>query len=275
AACVAGADGGSVPDRHRRHRTPGVTDTASGSLVARAHPFTSLTATLAVVLLAFLLPPSIGPVVLALLSVAAAAIVGDAAALTPSFIIVVPLWLLLLLVQGVLGDAPFTIWGPVTLSISGLDQALAQGARLTAIVVASMLALRGFRASRFVDAAAERRWSFSIAYLVAATLQTIPRLRQRVTLIRDAQRSRGLRVQGSIAQRITSLVPLTLPLILGALADADDRAVALEGRAIAAVTAPGARRTPLAPPPDTALDRAVRWGSALVVVVAIIWRISR
>ncbi|MGH7533593.1 MAG: energy-coupling factor transporter transmembrane component T family protein [Gemmatimonadales bacterium] len=252
-----------------------MTDTASGSLVARAHPFTSLTATLAVVLLAFLLPPSIGPVVLALLAVAAAAIVGDAGALTPSLIIVVPLWLLLLLVQGVLGDAPFTTWGPVPLSISGLDEALAQGARLTAIVVASMLVLRGFRASRFVDAAAERRWPFSIAYLVAATLQTIPRLRQRVTLIRDAQRSRGLRVQGTIVQRVTSLIPLTLPLILGALADADDRAVALEGRAIAAVTAPGARRTPLAPPADTALDWAVRWGSALVVIVAIIWRVSR
>ncbi|HET7024423.1 MAG TPA: energy-coupling factor transporter transmembrane component T [Gemmatimonadales bacterium] len=252
-----------------------MTPSAPGSLVARAHPFTSLTVTLAVVVLAFLLPASIGPVVLALLAIAVAAVVGDPASLTPSLIIVVPLWLLLLLVQGVLGDAPFTTWGPLTLSIGGLDEALAQGARLTAIVVASMLALRGFRASRFVDAAAERRWPFSAAYLVAATLQTIPRLRQRVTLIRDAQRSRGLRVQGSIVQRVTALVPLTLPLILGALADTDDRAVALEGRAIAAVTAPGARRTPLAPPVDTVVDRVVRWGSVLAVAVAIIWRITR
>lgn len=252
-----------------------MTTGASGGLAARAHPFTPLTATLAVVILAFLLPAPMGPVVLALIAVAAAPILGDGAALRPSLIIVAPLWLLLFLVQGVLGDAPFTAWGPVALSVAGLQEALAQGARLTAIVVASMLALRGFRASRFVDAAAERGWPFSAAYLVAATLQTIPRLRQRVVLIRDAQRSRGLQVQGSIAERITALVPLTLPLILGALADADDRAVALESRAIAAVTAPGARRTPLAPPRDTPLDRAVRWGAAAAVIVAIVWRAVR
>ena len=252
-----------------------MTTGASGGLAARAHPFTPLTATLAVVILAFLLPAPLGPVVLALLTVAGASVLGDRGALPPSFIIVVPLWLLLFLVQGVLGDAPFTKWGPLTLSVGGLQEALAQGARFTAIVVASMLTLRGFHASRFVDATAERRWPFSAAYLVAATLQTIPRLRQRVVTIRDAQRSRGLRVQGSIAERISALVPLTMPLILGALADADDRAVALESRAIAAVTAPGAHRTPLAPPVDTALDRAVRWGAVAAVGAAFVWRAIR
>ncbi|HEU5359422.1 MAG TPA: energy-coupling factor transporter transmembrane component T [Gemmatimonadales bacterium] len=245
------------------------------SPIGRAHPFTPLTATLAVVFLAFLLPAPAGPVVLALLAVACAPLVGDAAALYPALIIVVPLWLLLFLVLGVLGDAPFTALGPVTLSVAGTREALAQGARLTAIVVPSLLALRGFRAARFVDAAAERGWPFSAAYLVAATLQTIPRLRHRVILIRDAQRSRGLKVRGSIVQRVRALVPLTLPLILGALADADDRAVALESRGVAAVVVPGARRTPLDPPADSILDRTIRWGAVLAVVLAAAWRVVR
>ena len=245
------------------------------SALTRAHPFTPLTATLAVVFLAFLLPAPAGPVILAVLAVASAPLLGDGGALRPTFIIVIPLWLLLFLVQGVLGDAPFTAIGPLTLSVAGAREALAQGARLTAIVVPSVLALRGFRAARFVDAAAERGWPFSAAYLVAATLQTIPRLRHRVILIRDAQRSRGLRVRGSIVQRVRALVPLTLPLILGALADADDRAVALESRGVAAVGVPGARRTPLDPPVDRALDRAVRWGAVLAVVLAAAWRVIR
>ena len=245
------------------------------SALTRAHPFTPLTATLAVVFLAFLLPAPDGPVVLALLAVVSAPLLGDGAALRPTFVIVLPLWLLLFLVQGVLGDAPFTALGPVTLSVAGTREALAQGARLTAIVVPSVLALRGFRAARFVDAAAARGWPFSAAYLVAATLQTIPRLRHRVTLIRDAQRSRGLRVRGSVVQRIRALVPLTLPLILGALADADARAVALETRGVAAVVVPRARRTPLDPPADSALDRAVRWGAVLAVFLAAAWRVIR
>lgn len=241
--------------------------------VERAHPFTPLTVTLAVVLLVFLLPAPVGPVSLALALILLAPFIGDGYVLAPSLVIVLPLWVLLLVVLGVLGDAPFTRVGPVELSVAGLTETVAQGARLTAIVVASVLALRGFRASRFVDAAAARGWPFALTYLVAATLQTLPRLRQRVTLIRDAQRARGLRLRGSIITRAAGLIPLTLPLVLGALADADDRAVALESRAVAAASGRAAGRTPLHPPADTTLDRAIRWGAVLATLAALAWRI--
>lgn len=242
------------------------------SPVERAHPFTPLVATLAIVALAFLLPAPAGPALLALGLTLVAPFLGDGHTLRPTLIIVLPLWLLLFVVLGVLGDAPFVTFGPVELSGAGATEAIAQGSRLTAIVVASVLTLRAFRPSRFVDAASARGWPFSVTYLVAATLQTIPRLRQRVILIRDAQRARGLRVTGSLLTRAAALVPLTLPLVLGALADADDRAVALETRAVAAVTTPRARRTPLHPPADTVLDRMVRWGSVAAVAGAAAWR---
>jgi energy-coupling factor transport system permease protein len=250
-----------------------VTGAPGTSAVERAHPFTPLTVTLAVVALAFLLPEPAGPAALALALVLTAPFIGDGHTLRPTLIIVLPLWILLFIVLGILGDPPFTHVGPVEVSAPGFREAVAQGSRLTAIVVASVLALRGFRASRFVDAAAARGWPFPVTYLAAATLQTLPRLRQRVLLIRDAQWARGLRLRGSIVTRAAALIPLALPLILGALADADDRAIALETRAVAAVTTPGARRTPLHPPADSALDRGLRWGAVACAAAALLWRI--
>ena len=249
-----------------------MTRAGAPSLVERAHPFTPLVVTLAVVALAFLLPAPAGPVALALVLTLIAPFIGDGHTLRPTIIIVLPLWILLFVVLGILGDAPAIAVGPIKLSAAGSAEAIAQGSRLTAIVVASVLTLRAFRPSRFVDAASARGWPFPVTYLVAATLQTIPRLRQRVTLIRDAQRARGLRVTGSLVTRAAALVPLTLPLVLGALADADDRAVALETRAVAAVTTPKAHRTPLHPPTDTVPDRIIRWSAGAAVVAAAIWR---
>ncbi|MFI5234805.1 MAG: hypothetical protein ACHQXA_03770, partial [Gemmatimonadales bacterium] len=146
------------------------------SRVARAHPFTPLVLTLAVVALVFLVPAPAGPVALAIALLLAAPLLGDAGTLRPALVIALPLWILLFVVQGALGDAPYLWFGPVRLSVAGVRETVAQGSRLTAIVAASFLLLRGFNASRFVDAAMVRRWPFSAAYLLAATLQIIPRL---------------------------------------------------------------------------------------------------
>jgi energy-coupling factor transport system permease protein len=251
-----------------------MSDAAPRRLAARAHPFTPLVLVLAVVLLAFLLPAPAGPLALAALTVVLAPVVRDAGALRPAAVIVVPLWILLFVVQALLGDAPRIALGPVAVSATGLRETIAQGARLTAIVIASLVVVRGFRASRFVDAALARGWPFAAAYLVAATIAMIPRLRQRVAVIRDAQRARGLRLGGSLRARLAGLGPLALPLVFGALADADDRALALESRGVVAASRkPG--RTPLHPPPDTTLDRALRLVAIAAVVAALAWRMAR
>jgi hypothetical protein len=53
----------------------------------------------------------------------------------------------------------------------------------------------------------------------------------------------------------------------------DERALALETRGLSA----GARRTPLAPPPDATAERVVRWALVAVCIAAIagrvLWRV--
>jgi energy-coupling factor transporter transmembrane protein EcfT len=57
------------------------------------------------------------------------------------------------------------------------------------------------------------------------------------------------------------------------LHEVDERALALETRGLSA----GARRTPLAPPPDSTAERVVRWALVAACIVAItgrvLWRV--
>jgi energy-coupling factor transport system permease protein len=243
---------------------------APDGVAARAHPFTPLVVSLAVIALAFLLPAPAGPLLLTLLLVLVALLGGDPRALIPAAWLAVPLWVLLFLLHALLGEGPTRVLGPFTLSIHGTTLALTQSGRFAAIILASVLVIRGFRPGRFVDAALEAGWPWTSAYITAATLNAIPQFQDRAVRVQEAMRARGLRVRGSAITRAKAFVPLALPLMLGALHEVDERTFALATRQ---VRADGVRRTPLRPPADTPLDRAVRWGACLTVALALAWKL--
>lgn len=221
----------------------------------RAHPFTALTVAGAAAAMAFVLPAPFGSwlVVATLCAIAFGARLGGA--LTTTLVFSAPFWMFLALIYGVFGDDP-----RLGISLAG---------RITAILLGFLLALAAVHPGKLVEAMVERRVPFSIAYLFAATLQAVPRLQEQATAILEAQRCRGLRSTGSPWRRVRSVVPLALPLVQGALVEADERAVALEIRGAVA----GRQRTPLDPPRDSALDRTARWGMALLLVGTIMWRL--
>ena len=225
-------------------------------LAARAHPFTPLVVAAAVAVLAFALPAPAGPIALYAATAGLVVLAGVPGAVATGALVCLPLWFFLFLLHVVLrgGD--------------GLHAALAQGARLGAIASASAALLRAFRPLRFLDAMAARGRSFHSAYLVVATLQSLPRLRARAHAIQEAQRARGLRLRGAPLGRVRALVPLTLPLMLGSLAEVDDRAMALDTRAVAS-----RRRTPLDPPAWRTGDSLACGVAAAAVLAALAWRI--
>lgn len=220
------------------------------------HPFTPFLLVIATALLAVLLPAPGGPVALVLLVLLMAVLLGAFRQVGAAMLLTLPLWIFLFILHGAMRGG------------EGWLAAMAQGARLTAIILASLLAYRAFRPSRFLDAAATRGWSSSAALLVLATLQAAPRLRARVTRILEAQRSRGLRVRGRALGRARALVPVTLPLILQTLGEVDARAMALETRGVGS-----SRRTAL----EVVRMRWPDWASLLVaftaVLVALTWRV--
>lgn len=237
----------------------------------RAHPLTVPTVTLAVTLLAFALPGPFGPAALYAAVIVAALASGVARAILPGALVCLPLWFFLFVLHALWGEGPTVMVGPVGLSRAGSALALAQGARLGAIVTATLVLYHSFQPARFLDAVAERRWPFAPAYLFVATLQAMPRLVDRARTVREAQRARGLRVRGSLGRRWRALRLLVFPLVVGALAEIEERTLALETRA-AQHRGP---RTPLDPPRDRLGDRLIRWGSVAVALAAIVWRVAR
>ncbi len=219
----------------------------------RAHPLTTLTIAGTVAALAFVLPGPVGPAVLVLAVVLTAVFEKVPRILRVALIIAAPFWVFAALLHGVIAQDP--------------TRAVTLSARITAMIVVFLVVLASVHPARLVDALVARRIPFELAYLLSATLQAVPRLRARAREIIAAQRCRGLRVRGPFARRIGVVIPLALPLILGALAEVDERAIALEARGAASPS----RRTPLNPPVDSTVDRLTRWslGVALVVALAI------
>jgi energy-coupling factor transport system permease protein len=241
------------------------------TLARQAHPFTTGAVALALATLGVLAPAPLGTAGLYALVVVLALLTGAGRGVWLALLISAPLWVLLFVMHGILGEGPRVPFiGGGTLSAEGLGWALGQGTRLGAIITASLAFAVTFDPHRFLQAAIARRWPWTAAFLVVATLDAAERFGAQARRLREAQRTRGLRVRGSLATRARAIPALAFPLMLAALTEADEHALALETRGL---TLPG-QRTALDPPTDTVMDRLVRWAALVAVLAAVAWRVG-
>ena len=83
--------------------------------------------------------------------------------------------------------------------------------------------------------------------MVSASVRSVPGIVERAGQIADAQRARGLDTEGSPWRRLRGLVPLVGPVLLGSIADVEERAMALEARGFSRPdAAPCCGRRPIA-----------------------------
>jgi energy-coupling factor transport system permease protein len=164
----------------------------------------------------------------------------------------------------------FTI-GPIRATAEGLAFAVEILARVAAISGAITLFYLTTRPGDVVVDLERRGVSSRVAFVVNATVQTVPAMVTRAQTIVDAQRSRGLDTQGGMWQRIRGIVPIVGPVILGSIAEVEERTMALEARGF---TRPG-RRTLLWWPADPPAERVIRWLFVLAVPAAIAARAAR
>ncbi|MCC7361058.1 MAG: energy-coupling factor transporter transmembrane protein EcfT [Anaerolineales bacterium] len=181
-----------------------------------------------------------------------------------------PLTAALLIVHGLFNPANRTVlaaWGGIALGQEGLSYALTVLGRLANALGGSLLFLYTTHPGRLMTALQQRGLPPGLTYLIISTLQLLPLMRRRARQIWAAQQARGLRTQGGLPTRLRALLPMVAPLVLGALLDTEERALALEGRGF---SMPG-RRTSLLAEQDTAIDQQLRLaflvGTALIVIV--------
>jgi len=104
-----------------------------------------------------------------------------------------------------------------------------------------------------------------VAFVALASVQTVPTMVERAATITAAQRARSLDTEGSIWRRLRGVVPLAGPVLLGSIAEVEERSMALEARGF---TRPG-RRTLLWWPPDSDRQRVARWLLVLSIPVLV------
>jgi energy-coupling factor transport system permease protein len=225
--------------------------------VHRLHPFTLLAIAIALPALGWILPPVWGPagslgIALGLTVTSRPFGGGGRSGLARSILFTaVPFWLFLFLLHD---------------RITAVTIAL----RLTTMIASFLWLVAVLSPARLVEGMVAAGWPVTAAFLLSATLQAVPVLRARAARIVDAQRCRGLSTRGSPLARLRALRALALPLVLSALHEVDERALALETRGLV----PGVHRTPLAPPPDPTRERVVRWALLVGCLAALAWRLG-
>ncbi|HET9707522.1 MAG TPA: energy-coupling factor transporter transmembrane component T [Gemmatimonadales bacterium] len=220
----------------------------------RLHPFTLLALAVALPALAWILPAPWGAAGTLTLAAALLLTPGASPGITTAktaALSAAPFWFFLYLLHGVGGMVP-------------------TGLRLSTMIASFVWLVAILPPARLVEAMVAAGWPVSVAFLFSATLQAVPALHERAQRLVDAQRCRGLATRGGPLVRLRALRALALPLVLSALHEVDERALALETRGLVA----GARRTPLAPPADHRAEQALRWLLALSCAALFVWRIA-
>jgi len=120
--------------------------------------------------------------------------------------------------------------GPFSLGLEGLKYASRILFRLISILALSLILVMTTHPGDLIQALTEIGLSNRFAYLFASPMVMIPHFSEKIKLIRDAQQSRGLQVEGNLLVRIKALFPQISPLILGSLVDIEEQAFALEIR---------------------------------------------
>jgi energy-coupling factor transport system permease protein len=152
--------------------------------------------------------------------------------------------------------------GPIAATREGLGFALEILARILAISGAITLYGLTTPPSTLVIDLERRGVSPRLAFVANASVQAVPAMVERAEQITAAQRARGLDTEGGLLRRIRGILPIVAPVILGSIAEVEERTMALEARGF---TRPG-KRTLLWWPPDSQRQTLGRWG--LIIALA-------
>ncbi|KNC89956.1 energy-coupling factor transporter transmembrane component T [Trabulsiella odontotermitis] len=134
--------------------------------------------------------------------------------------------------------------------------------RLLAILSTAQLWLHAVPARNFIRALFASRLPPGMAYLLAGPLLVVEQLKQQLSSIHEAQRARGVPLDGRWYQRLQAIPALIIPLTHRALNDLAIRAAALDMRAFRLHR----QRTTLWAPADSQSQRYLRYLMAAMIV---------
>lgn len=264
-----------TPTRAPERGAPDFLGRPGPSSFHRLNPLTKVTLATTTAIAAVVLGGLVGPAALVAVAVvapaAAAGVLGRLVRL--SLVLALPIALSALLVNVFFfpgGENVLLRIGPIAATGEGLAFALEILARIMAISGAVTLFYLTTHPSDLVVDLERRGISPRLAFVASASVQTVPAMVERAAQITAAQRARGLDTEGSLWRRVRGIVPIVAPVILGSIAEVEERTMALEARGF---TRPG-RRTLLWAPADSGGQAVLRWGMLIALGGLIVARVS-
>lgn len=180
--------------------------------------------------------------------------------------------LTIVVIQGMFHSTNETILfalGPAAFYKEGLLYSLGIVLNVFNILLAICVLIFTTKPSDMIESFIDRGFSPRIGYVFISIFQIIPQMSNTMGTITDAQRSRGMEVEGSLMVRIKAFLPLISPVVMSSLADTKERAVALEVRGFNAKN----KKVFLYERTKTTGDTAMKMLLVLIMAAAIMWRV--
>lgn len=242
------------------------------SIIHRFDPITKLFYIMAAVLVPFILP--ILPVaftcmVVSLLLLTAGKVLQN---ILPVFGFVFIILLSILVIQGMFMPRNRTLAfqvGSLNFYQEGLSYAFLLCMRVIDIMSAFMLLVLTTKPDELVQALVEKGLSPRIGYVINSVLQIIPQMSARLEKIKDAQRSRGMVMEGRLFTRMKAFFPLIGPVVMNSFIETKERAMALEVRGFNSTN----KQTFLKERKVYPIRKGLQIFFTCVVLLAIVWRI--
>jgi energy-coupling factor transport system permease protein len=155
--------------------------------------------------------------------------------------VIVPVFIPIFLIQGLfnpVGKTPVLFILPwLSFKREGLVFAAVLLARLLAVFGGGYLLILTTHPGDLMASMQKLGLPLRIAYPLFSTFQIVPTIESRLQSVKQAQMSRGLKLENiSVLQRLRAYVPLITPVLMGAIEEAYRRSIALEARGFSSKT---------------------------------------
>lgn len=246
----------------------------NGSWLCRVHPFTKL---------AYIAAAISVPLMGGSLWLFAAFIVFSLAVLASGHLLrrVVPLvafsftiLITIFLIHGLFNQnnqPPLFQVGPLHFYQEGLLYAFRIGLNVLNMLFSFAILVLSTKPSELVEELEKRGFSRHIGYIILSVFQIVPQMMSTMSTITDAQRSRGMETEGNLRTRAKAFLPLISPVVMSALINTRERAVALEVRGFAAKQ----KKTYLAERTPHRGDKPITIILLALIVLTAVWRIAQ
>ncbi|MBP0724148.1 energy-coupling factor transporter transmembrane protein EcfT [Bacillus sp. RG28] len=129
----------------------------------------------------------------------------------------------------------FSFW-VFTITQEGINQGVWFSTLVVSLCGSLVLYSKITRAKDLMYALEKLGAPHSTTYIILSSLQSIIDLGERAKLIMDSQKARGIETEGTIFRRVKAFMPIMGPLLLGAIASTEEKAIAMDARAFSSPT---------------------------------------